>query len=142
MKAIIAVTTNKNGDKLAEHAGHGVYFKFYEIDEQEGLMGSELVKVDKEHVLHNLLHNPNVNPEEHKILQSQILLTGGIGMGAIHKLMNFGVRAYIIEETNPDEAVNQLINGTLKAVDPSQHEHSHHHQHGGEHNCDGHHHEH
>ena len=32
MKAKVAVTTNKNGDKIAEHAGHVVYFKIYEID--------------------------------------------------------------------------------------------------------------
>ena len=141
MKAIIAVTTNKNGDKISEHAGHGVYFKFYEIDEQNGLQSSELVKIDKEHTLHNLLHNPNIQSEEHMVLQSQILLTGGIGMGAIQKLMQVGVRAYIVEETNPDEAINQLINGTLKAIDPTTYQHTHHHEHehGEGHDCNGHH---
>ena len=140
MKAKIAVTTNKNGDQVAEHAGHGVYFKIYEVDEQAGLTGSKIIKVDKEHTLHNLLHNPQLNPQEHEVLQCQILLTGGIGMGAINKLYQLGVRAYIIEETNPDEAINQLINGTLKAVDPAVYQHNHNHEHGDGHDCDGHHH--
>ncbi len=142
MKAKIAVTTNKNGDRLAEHAGHVVYFKIYEVDENEGLTGSKVIKVDKEHTLHNLLHNPHINPQEHEVLQSQILLTGGIGMGAIQRLAQMGVRAYIIEEQNPDEAINQLINGTLKAVDPTTYQHTHHHDHdhGDGHDCNGHHH--
>ena len=141
MKAIIAVTTNKNGDKIAEHAGHGVFFKIYEIDEQEGLLGSKLIQVPKEHTLHNLLHSPGINPSDYEVLSSQILLTGSIGMGAINKLYQMGVRAYIVEETNPDEAVNQLINGTLKAVDPSTVTHNHHHGHEhGEGGCQGHNH--
>ncbi len=140
MKAKVAVTTNKNGDKITEHAGHGVFFKIYEIDEHEGLLGSKVIKVDKEHTLHNLLHNPDINPNDHEVLTTQILLTGGIGLGAINKLAYMGVRAYIVEEKNPDEAVNKLINGTLKAVDPNtvQH-HGHHHDHGeGGHDCKGH----
>jgi len=146
MKAKVAVTTNKNGDKLAEHAGHGVYFKIYEIDEQEGLTGSKIIKVEKENSLHNLLNNPNINPAEHEILQCQIMLTGGIGTAAINNLMKLGVRAYIIQGINPDDAVNQLIGGTLKAIDPNayQHTHAHSHDHGDEdchgHNCGGHNH--
>jgi predicted Fe-Mo cluster-binding NifX family protein len=138
MKAKIAVTCNKNGDKLAEHAGHAVYFKIYEIDEVEGLLGAKVIKVEKEFTIHNLIHNPEINKEEHEVLQSQILLTGGIGMGAINKLYQLGIRAYIIEEKNPDEAVNQLINGTLKAVDPNSIEHNHRHEHGDDHDCHGH----
>ncbi len=142
MKAQVAVTTNKNGDKVAEHAGHGVYFKLYTIDEENGLEESHMIKVDKSETLHNLLHNPQINPDEHEVLRSQILLTGSIGMGAINKLAYMGIRAYIIEEKNPDEAIQQLINGTLKALDPNTiaHNHHHHHDHGDGHGCDEHHH--
>ncbi len=139
MKAKVAVTTNRNGDKLSEHAGHGVFFKIYGIDEQEGLTGSKVIKIDKEHTLHNLLHSPNLNPADYEVLQCQILLTGGIGTGAINKLMQLGVRAYIIQETNPDEAIKQLIEGSLKAMDPNayQHNHQHSHEHGEGHGCQG-----
>ena len=138
MTAKIAVTTNKNGDQIAKHAGHGVYFKIYEIDEQDGLIDSKVIKVDKEHVLHNLLHSPNINPKDYEVLSSQILLTGGIGMGGINKLAQMGVRAYIVEEKSPDEAVNKLIDGTLKAVDPSTVPHSHNHGKGEGHDCGDH----
>ena len=143
MKAKVAITTLKKGDKIAEHAGHVVYFKIYEIDQEKGVTNSKVIKIDKEHTLHNLLHNP-INPEEHEVLQCQILLTRGIGMGAIHKLARFGLQAYIIEENNTDEAIEKLINGTLKAVDPAtvqhdDHDHHHHHEHGEGHDC-GHHH--
>ena len=141
MQAQIAVTTTKNGDKVSEHAGHAVYFKFYIIDQEKGVIDEKLIKVDKKHTLHNLLHTPDINPDEHEVLKSQILLTGGIGMGAINKLAHLGVRAYIIEESNPDNAIKQLINGTLKAVDPSTFQHNHHHEHNhDEHDCNGHHH--
>jgi predicted Fe-Mo cluster-binding NifX family protein len=139
MKAQVAITTNKNGDKVAEHAGHGVYFKIYTIDEENGIEDQKLIKVNKEETLHNLLHNPNTNPDDHEVLKSQILLTGGIGVGAINKLAHLGVRAYIIEETNPDEAIQQLMNGTLKAIDPNTVPHNHHHHKDG-HDCNGHHH--
>ena len=148
MKAQVAITTNKNGDKVAEHAGHGVYFKIYTIDEENGIEDIKVIKVDKNETLHNLLHNPQTNPEEHEVLRSQILLTGGIGVGGINKLARMGVRAYIIEEKNPEEAIQQLMNGTLKAIDPNSiphqhhhHNHDHDHQHGEGHDCDGHHHE-
>jgi predicted Fe-Mo cluster-binding NifX family protein len=59
-------------------------------------------------------------------------------MGAINKLFQIGIRAFIIEETNPDEAIKQLIAGTLKAVDPSTVQHTHDHNHG-EGGCQGHH---
>ncbi len=141
MKAKVAVTTNRKGDKLTEHAGHVRFFKIYEIDEEEGVLSAKVIKVDKEHVLHNLLHSPNINLEEHEVLKSQILLTGGVGQGAIHKLYQLGVRAYLIEEKNPDEAIKQLIEGTLKALDPASfhHDHDHNHDHGHGH---GHHHHH
>ena len=144
MKAKVVVTTNKNGDKIAGHAGHVRFFKIYEIDQNEGLTGSKLIKVDKEHTLHNLLHNPDINPDELEVLTGQILLTGSIGMGGIQRLAMLGVRAYIVEEKNPDEAVEKLIAGTLRAVDPRTIQHSHHHHdhdHDHEdHDCDGHHH--
>ncbi len=140
MTAKVAVTTNKNGDKITEHAGHVVYFKIYEINQTEGLTVSKVIKVDKEHTLHNLLHNPDINPQEHEVLNSQILLTGGVGMGAINRLAQMGVRAYIVEEKNPDEAIEKLIAGTLRAVDPRSIDHSHHHHDHdhGNHDCDGH----
>ncbi len=141
MQAKIAITTNKNGDKVAEHAGHVVYFKFYTIDEEKGLIDSKLVKIDKDFTLHNLLHGANIDPKDHEVLQSQIILTGGIGMGAINKLANMGIRTYMIEETNPDIAVQKLIDGNLKAIDPSTFKHDHHHNHNhNEHDCNGHHH--
>jgi predicted Fe-Mo cluster-binding NifX family protein len=133
MKAKIAVTTNKNGDKIAEHAGRGVFFKIYEIDEHDGLTDSRVIKVDKEHTLHNLSHNPETNPADHEVLTSQILLTGGIGMGAINKLARMGVRAYIVEEKNPDESIEKLMNNTLRAVDPTTYQHNHHHHHDHDH---------
>ena len=136
MKAKVVITTNKAGDKVSEHAGHVRYFKIYEIDEHKGIVDTKVVKVEKENTLHNLLHSNSLNPLEHEILQAQILLTGGIGPGAINKLAHLGVRAYMIKEKNPDEAINQLLNNTLKAIMPTEHHHHHHH------GNNGHHHEH
>jgi predicted Fe-Mo cluster-binding NifX family protein len=53
------------------------------------------------------------------------------------------VAAYVIQEKDPDTAVEKLLNGTLEAFEPDSHHHDHHeHVHEGScgGNCGGHHH--
>jgi hypothetical protein len=38
------------------------------------------------------------------------------------------IQALITKETNPDQAVNDFLNGTLKTEPPEPHEHGHKHQ--------------
>ena len=40
------------------------------------------------------------------------------GNGAIDKLAKYGIACYKIEESDPDIAINKLINGTLEAMSP------------------------
>lgn len=65
----------------------------------------------------------------------EVLVCGGIGMGAQNALQSAGIRLYPGVSGSADEAVRALVNGTLK-YDPEAH--CDHHGHGGEHTCGSH----
>ena len=70
--------------------------------------------------LHDSLHGEGL---ENPIFDMDMLLTHGIGQGAVEKLAAKNVKAYIIQETDPDTAINKLIDGTLKAyVSDNEHQ--------------------
>jgi len=127
-KAKVAVTTGKTGTRVAEHAGHVKFFKIYEITEDK-ITGIETVELDEGQTLHDMLHRYPIDFSGHPLEDVQIILTGGIGMGAIQKLFSVGKRAYMIAEKYTDEAIDKLLAGTLQALDPREHQHDHHHDH-------------
>jgi len=67
-----------------------------------------------------------MGPEaHHPIFDADILLAAQIGQGAINRLAQKNVRAYITRQTDPDTAIKELIEGTLKVVDMSTSTHEH-----------------
>ena len=64
-----------------------------------------------------------------------ILLTQGIGQGAILRLSKQNVTVYTVKEEDPDIAIKKLINGTLEAFAPVSNHKNH-----ASCNCGGHHH--
>ena len=144
-KVKVAVTTGKTGTRVTEHAGHVKYFKIYEITEDK-ITGIDTVEVDEDQTLHEMLHKYPIDFTGHPLEDVEIILTGGIGPGAIQKLFTVGKRAYMIAEKYTDEAIDKLIAGKLQALDPSQYHHHHHdhdhHHHHHDHDHDHHHHHH
>ncbi|NPA46251.1 MAG: hypothetical protein GXO24_03455 [Chlorobi bacterium] len=138
-KAKVAVTTGRTGTRVAEHAGHVKFFKIYEITEDK-ITDIKTVEVDEGQTLHDMLHRHPIDFTGHPLEDVQIILTGGIGMGAIQKLFSVGKRAYMIAEKYSDEAIDKLLAGTLQALDPREHHHDHHHH--DHHHHDHHHHDH
>jgi len=136
MKTIVAVAS-QNKKVIFEHAGKCRNFIIYTID--NGVVESKkLLELSKEETLHTSIHGDAT--VKHSLYDADILLTRGIGKGLIQKLARYNVACYKIEETNPDTAIQKLINGTLEAVAPVSHEksgcncncggnHKHEHQH-------------
>jgi len=136
MKNTIAITC-QNRKEVSGHAGMCRNFFVYTVD-SDRVISKKILELTKEESLHHVLHNGNMEIVNHPIFNVNILLTGGIGMGAITKLKTKNVASYIIEEKNPDTAVSNLLKGELKAYMPDDNnlegscncngeEHQHHH---------------
>ncbi|MCB0460939.1 MAG: hypothetical protein KDC74_13130 [Flavobacteriaceae bacterium] len=133
--------TSQNRKTVTEHAGRCRNFYIYTIEKEE-VKGKELLELSAEETLHATFHGESKS-DKNIIFDVDILLTKGIGNGAIQKLANHNVACYKITETDPDTAIDKLINGVLEAVAPVSHKSDcgcggdHHHHHGHDH---GHHH--
>lgn len=116
MKTIVAVTS-QNKKTIFEHAGKCRNFFIYTID-TDVIVNKKLLELSREETLHAHF-NKEINDNPKSVLfDIDILLTRGIGNGAIQKLARRNVICYKIEETDPDTAITKLINGTLEAVSP------------------------
>ena len=135
MKTLVAVTSQNKKD-ITGHAGHCRVFYMYSIENDE-IIKKDLLELKKEEVLHEILHADK--PVRSELFDADIMLTGGIGGGAVQKLATHNVACYIVEEKDPDVAIEKLIKGVLEAYAPVSHKggcncghdhgHGHHHNH-------------
>lgn len=136
MKTIVAVTA-QNRKTIFDHAGKCRNFLIYTIDNNV-IVTEKLLELSEEETLHHFFHQENSDTNAtSSLFDIDILLTRGIGEGAIQKLAMQNVVCYKIKETDPDIAINKLINGTLEAMSPVSHDKS-----GCGCNCGGQHHHH
>ena len=129
----IAVTY-ENGE-IFQHFGHTEQFKLFDVEDG---------KIVNEQVV-------NTNGSGHGALagflqaaKADVLICGGIGMGAQMALADAGIKLYAGVQGSADDAAKALAEGTLE-YDPDAHcdHHGHHHdgdcghEHCGEHHCAG-----
>ncbi len=129
----IAVTY-ENGE-IFQHFGHTEQFKLYDVEDG---------KIINEQVL-------DTNGSGHGALagflqsaKADVLICGGIGMGAQMALADAGIKLYAGVQGSADDAAKALAEGNLE-YDPDAHcdHHGHHHdgdcghEHCGEHHCAG-----
>ncbi len=133
-KILVAVGTGRPGTRIAKHAGKSKYFLIYEIVQDESgvisLNDKKQIELRDDEILHEVLHRYPLNFQGHPLEEVEIIITGSIGADALQKLYYMGKRAYMVEEKDPDVAIEKLINGTLRAIAP-EHHHGHHHGEGG-----------
>jgi len=118
MKTRVAVAS-QNKKIIFEHAGKCRNFIIYTIDGTT-IEHKRILELAKDETLHSTSHGDSNNINQ-SLLDIDILLTRGIGNGLIQKLARQNIACYKIEETDPDTAINKLINGTLEAVAPVSH---------------------
>jgi len=129
----IAVTY-ENGE-IFQHFGHTEQFKLFDVEDG---------KIVNEQVV-------NTNGSGHGALagflqavKADVLICGGIGMGAQMALADAGIKLYAGVQGSADDAAKALAEGNLE-YDPDAHcdHHGHHHdgdcghEHCGEHHCAG-----
>ena len=118
----IAITAN-NKKEVTAHAGGCRNYLIYTI-ENDQVVNKELVHFKKEQTLRYTFHDDKSEHPQNPIFDMDILLTGSIGQGAIFNLANQNVKAFIIEEKDPDLAVQKFLSGTLRTFLPHEHSHS------------------
>ncbi len=117
MKNIVAVTF-QNKKSIFNHTGKCRNYLIYTINGAV-IESKRLLELSRDETLRIFFQNEN---KKHVLLECDILLTRGIGSGAIEKLAKYGIACYKIEETDPDIAIEKLINGTLEAMAPISNE--------------------
>ncbi|UMB61135.1 hypothetical protein MHL31_02770 [Lutibacter sp. A80] len=117
MKNIVAVTF-QNKKSIFNHTGKCRNYLIYTINGAV-IEHKRLLELSRDETLRNFFQNES---NKHVLLECDILLTRGIGSGATEKLAKYGVACYKIDETDPDIAIQKLINGTLEAMAPISNE--------------------
>ena len=117
MQHTIAIAS-QDEQTISGHAGSCEKFYIYTI-ENDRILKRELIETTPEDVLHQVFHSKG--PEAiHPLFDVDIFLAENIGGGAINRLAQKNVRAYVTPQKDPDTAVKELIEGTLQVVDMSQ----------------------
>jgi predicted Fe-Mo cluster-binding NifX family protein len=124
MKKVAVAQMNESS--ISKHFGRSPYFGIYSISNDQ-IEGSEMrlntfthharqghhhdhAHGNEQHHTHNHSHESVVEG----LSDCQVLIAGGMGMGAINSLSDAGIEIIITEENDPMEAVQKYIHGTLK----------------------------
>jgi predicted Fe-Mo cluster-binding NifX family protein len=119
MKIAVA---SQNRKEITDHTGRCRKFWIYQI-ENDAIATKELLELPKEQSFHE--SSPlEPSPLDHV----QVLIAGGMGSGLVRRLQEKNIQALITKETNPDQAVKDFLNNTLKTEPSEPHEHGHKHQ--------------
>ncbi len=124
----VAIATGKPGKMINKHLGTAKYFWVYTIEEDK-ITDKTWIELSDHQTLKSVLHTYPIDFSGHPLEKVEIILSGGMGPGAVQKLFSIGKRGYMIAEKYVDEAVEKLLAGTLQALDPAVHHHHHHHDH-------------
>lgn len=130
---VIAVTYNKDDGTIFGHFGRTEAFKLYTVENGK-IVSSEVVssaETGGHSALAPFLKERGV----------EMLIAGGMGMGARNALDAMGIKVYPGAEGDADAAVEAFLSGSL-SYDPDAACHHHDHEHGegcGHHHEDGHH---
>lgn len=126
---MIVAVAYKDGE-VFQHFGHTEKFNLYEIeDNQIQVITTVSVNGTAHGALANTLKNCNADT----------LICGGIGAGAQRALAENDIKLYGGVTGNADQAVKDLLAGTLQ-YNPDVKCNHHHHGEGEGHTCGGHHH--
>jgi len=112
MEFIVAISS-QNKKTVFEHAGKCRNFLVYHLVDNT-IKEKKILEISNEETLHNYFQSIN-NEINNPLWGINMLLTGGIGDGAIRKLQEIGIQTHIIDEKDPDLVMEKLLNGTLAA---------------------------
>lgn len=111
----IAVASEKN--MVTEHFGHCESFSIFEVENNE-IIKSESIK--------NPGHKPGFLPNFLNDLGVNVIISGGMGGGAIEIFNEKGIEVIIGAQGNAKTIVEKYLQGMLKSTGSVCHEHKHH----------------
>ena len=122
----IAVTYEN--EMIGQHFGRTEQFKIYDVENKD-IQATQIIDTNGtgHGALAGFLADAKVD----------VLICGGIGMGARMALLDAGIEILPGVSGNADEVMNEYLDGTL-VYDPDTECHHHEHEHGEGHEC-GHH---
>jgi len=118
--AIKIAVTAQNRKTISNHAGACRNYFIYTIN-NDGSYERELLELAKDESLRFTFHDDESDNPKNKIFEMDIVLTGGIGQGGVNKLAQRNVIAKVIQETDPDVAIEKYLNRTLEFFEPENH---------------------
>jgi predicted Fe-Mo cluster-binding NifX family protein len=118
MKIAVA---SQNRREITGHTSRCRKFWIYSI-ENDAIAGREMLELPKEQSFHD---SPPWEPSP--LDDVKVLIAGGMGTGLARRLQQKNIQAVLTKETDPDQAVKDFLNGTLKTepFEPHQHGHKH-----------------
>ncbi len=114
----IAVTS-QNRRTVTEHAGRCRKFWVYQVVDGE-VQSKRLLELPKEQSFHD---SPRSVP--HPLDTVDVLISGGMGRGLERRLHERGIEAVVTRETDPDQATQAYLEGTLERLEAACEEHRH-----------------
>ncbi len=116
----IAVTS-QNRREITSHAGKCRKFWIYQIDDQKQIQDKQLLELP----LAQSFHNSPAN-QPHPLDGIDVLISQSMGDGLLNRLQRMNVEAVLTKETQPDQAVEKFLAGTLVRLSADEIEHHHH----------------
>lgn len=110
------IAVASEGRMVAQHFGHCERFTIYEA--KDG-------KIVMRQFIENPGHKPGFLPNFLNGLGVQVIISGGIGEGAVEIFNEKGIQVVTGASGDADEAVQKFIEGSLKSTDSICHEHQH-----------------
>lgn len=111
----IAVASEK--DKVTEHFGHCELFYIFEAEKD---------KIVKSESIPNPGHKPGFLPNFLNDLGVDVIISGGMGGGAIDIFNEKGIEVIVGAKGNAKTAAEHYLQGTLKSTGYVCHDHNHH----------------
>ncbi len=134
MSEIIKVAINclKGDDTITGHTGKSRKFWVFQVKDNQ-ILDKTLLKLERDETIHTVFHE--TGDYDNPIFDVNMIITAGIGEGAVNRFQQLGIRAVITPETSVDKAMELLLEGRLPAMAVARHScnHDHDHEHGHHH---------
>ncbi|WP_018213276.1 NifB/NifX family molybdenum-iron cluster-binding protein [Desulfitobacterium hafniense] len=104
-------------EKVAGHFGHCVNFNIFEAEEN---------RIVKRECLPNPGHKPGFLPNFLNDMGVNVIISGGMGAGAIDIFNEKGIEVITGAAGNTQDVVEEYLKGNLKSTGSVCHEHQHH----------------
>lgn len=114
---MIKIAVASEYEKVTEHFGHCINFNIYEAD-NNGIVKSESIP--------NPGHRPGFLPNYLNDIGVNVIISGGMGGGAIDIFNEKGIEVIVGASENAKTAAEEYLKGTLKSTGSVCHEHQHH----------------